>query len=58
MEQKCIRGAKEGRTDQIIFGSIDWTYYMLVLLAMRLKHATLERNEVESIPMFEMKKSK
>ena len=44
--------------DQIIFGSMDWTYCVLVSLAIHLEHATLERDEDGSIPMFGVKKER
>ena len=42
--------------DQIIFGSMDWTFCVLVSLAIHLEHATLERDEDGSIPIFGVKK--
>ena len=41
--------------DQIIFGSMDWTYSVLVSLTIHLEHAILERDEDASIPMFGVK---
>ena len=35
--------------DQTIFGSIDWTYCVVVSLAIHLEHATLERDENQNI---------
>ena len=42
--------------DQIIFGSMDWTYCVLLSLAIHLEHADLERDEDRRIPMFAVKK--
>ena len=44
--------------DQIIFGSMDWTYCELVSLAIYLKDAMLQRDEDVSIPMFWVKKER
>ena len=44
--------------DQIIFGSMDWTYCVLLSLAIHLEHADLERDEDRRIPMFGVKKER
>ena len=43
-------------SDQIIFGSMDWAYCVLVSLVIHLEYATLERNEDGSIPMIGVEK--
>ena len=43
--------------NQIIIGSMDWTYCVLLSLAIYLEHAALERDENGSILMLGVKKS-
>ena len=42
--------------DQIVFGSMDWTYCVLLSLAIYLEHVDLGRDEDRRISMFGVKK--
>ena len=44
--------------NQIIFGTMDWIYCVLVSLAIHLEHTALERDEDGSTPIFGVKKER